>query len=99
MSWDKKQQALYMREYNARKKKAAYALLGDKCIKCGFNDPRALQIDHVVQRSTAENKKATLTRYLQLLNGKRAQELQLLCANCNAIKVWENDERARRRKY
>lgn len=88
-----------MREYNARKKKAALALLGDKCAKCGFDDPRALQIDHINQRAREENKKATAVRYAQVLNGQRLNELQLLCANCNVIKVWEKDERKRSMKY
>lgn len=100
MAWDKKKQALYMREHNLRMRKAVIALLGDKCAKCGFSDWRALQVDHINQRAPHEDKSNSMKKFCQILNGKRAvTDYQLLCANCNTLKVWDNDELARVRKY
>ena len=70
---------------------AALELLGGVCRRCGFSDVRALQIDHKFGGGSKERKKynghidirvslATLWKY------------QLLCANCNWIKRYENNE-------
>lgn len=95
----KKLHALYMRERGKRVKAAAFALLGNVCVKCGFADTRALQVDHKFGRQPGEKKnQGGPNIYSRILTGKRGvEDLQLLCANCNAIKVWENDER--KRKY
>lgn len=65
-------------------------LLGGKCKVCGFNDPRALQIDHV----NGGGCKTPFRNYRlapQII--KAAPELyQLLCANCNWIKRAERNE-------
>lgn len=70
---------------------ALFAKLGEQCIRCGFDDWRALQIDHVNGGGTQERKKFT-NRYayyaamLEAENGK----LQVLCANCHQIKLYES---------
>lgn len=65
--------------------------LGDKCVRCGFSDPRALQIDHINGGGRKEYKEikpwGVLQRVLKGFDG-----YQLLCANCNSIKRWENGE-------
>lgn len=33
---------LYLREYNQKLRKTALNLLGNRCVKCGFDDTRAL---------------------------------------------------------
>lgn len=74
----------------ARRKKVL-DVMGGKCVRCGFDDWRALQIDHVNGGGSAEFKS----------NGSRAAykkaaagdpDYQLLCANCNWIKRYENNE-------
>ena len=69
--------------------------MGGKCIKCGFDDYRALQIDHINGRGCRERKESGYSSNYQvlkdILNGK-TEKYQLLCANCNWIKRWENNE-------
>ena len=70
------------------------AFMGGNCIKCGFEDKRALQIDHIKGGGTKEKKNSNRNRelyYKEILQGKRS-DLQLLCANCNWIKMHENGE-------
>lgn len=70
--------------------------LGGKCVKCGFSDARALQIDHVSGGGVKEiihvlnrNK----SKYYKQVYEDTAGKYQLLCANCNWIKRHENNER------
>lgn len=69
------------------------------CVRCGFNDIRALQIDHKNgrghnDRKTFKHAGASLYRFY-LNNPELAkQTLQVLCANCNWIKKNENKENA-----
>ena len=66
--------------------------LGNICLHCGYEDIRALHIDHV----NGDGKHERNIR--KSLNRKIALELvdisryQLLCANCNWIKKVENNE-------
>lgn len=68
-------------------------LLGNKCIKCGFSDSRALQFDHINDDGHADRKllksaDGILCYYYK--NPEIAkQKLQILCANCNWIKRFE----------
>jgi hypothetical protein len=73
-------------------------LLGNHCVICGFNNPLALQIDHVNNngaeerakyRTTKNGKNQCSLKYYRVIREKLKQgskEYQLLCANCNAIK-------------
>jgi len=72
--------------------------LGNECVKCKFSDPRALQIDHINGGGTKELKSFSTTRkyYLNILEDKE-NRFQILCANCNSIKRFENKEI--KRKY
>lgn len=70
--------------------------LGDKCTRCGFNDWRALQIDHVNGGGLADRRKLKGSRSYNEYVLRQAQsgskKYQLLCANCNWIKRHENHE-------
>lgn len=69
--------------------------LGRKCVRCGFDDIRALQVDHVNGDGCAERKKGgSHDQYLRVLKSIRNKEnkYQILCANCNWIKRHENKE-------
>lgn len=70
---------------------AVHSTLGGKCVRCGFSDSRALQLDHI-NGGGLRDKRSTATRYRQILSGKSVGEFQLLCANCNWIKRAENGE-------
>ena len=72
--------------------------LGGKCIKCGVDDIRVLQLDHINGGGNKERRKGieAYTVYKRaLLVGEK--EFQILCANCNRLKAIENNEY--RRKY
>ena len=74
-----------------------YIALGNKCVRCGFDDYRALQIDHVKGHcsiDTAMMKKSRTIYYASVFSQIKSGSLkyQLLCANCNWIKRTENKE-------
>jgi len=65
-------------------------------MRCGFNDARALQFDHIkpVRRGlngAKHSKVASTHSYLAILRGDKGY--QLLCANCHAIKTRDEDDR------
>ena len=70
----------------------ALKFLGGKCVKCGFSDVRALQIDHISGGGNKEYKKhgGMYGVYKNVL--LEPEKYQLLCANCNWIKRFENKE-------
>lgn len=70
---------------------------GGVCKRCGFSDYRALQIDHVNEEGHREVKAignyAIYKRLtVRIENGEDIKDYQLLCANCNWIKRFENNE-------
>ena len=85
--------ALNDRRLRQLKRAKMLAFLGGKCVKCKFKDVRALQIDHVNGGGTKESKLFPYigSRYKRIR--QNPANYQLLCANCNAIKVFENEER------
>ena len=79
---------------NQRKKRLELLLLagGVECKRCGFNDQRALQIDHIDGGGIKE-KHITNNVYSFIKQvGLYPKKYQVLCANCNWIKRYENDE-------
>jgi len=82
------------KKYRDRLRSAALAFLGGKCVKCGFSDERALQIDHI----NGGGRKEFLEIHAHGIHKKILEtpgslsEYQLLCANCNWIKRVENHE-------
>jgi 5-methylcytosine-specific restriction endonuclease McrA len=72
---------------------AVLAAMGGECVRCGFDDWRALQIDHVNSGGTAEHQalgNGTTRFYAKVL--ANPDDYQLLCANCNTIKKWETPQ-------
>ena len=73
-----------------------FEILGSECVRCGFLDERALQFDHIngggsKERKEFKGKKEIYEYYAK--NPKLAKKtLQVLCANCNWIKRFENEE-------
>jgi hypothetical protein len=67
---------------------------GNKCANCGFSDPRALHIDHVHgggQKEIRGGRGGGMSYYYRVLKDQ-TDRYQLLCANCNAIKRFEQNE-------
>lgn len=81
------------KKYSGRRKRIIDAL-GGKCIRCGFTDIRALQIDHVNGHGGRE-RKSTINfshdRYERMIMENK-DRYQILCANCNWIKRVEKGE-------
>lgn len=82
---------------NARHDRIKTAVLekfGGICKKCGFSDPRALQIDHANGDGYQHRKtlKGGYCSYLLQVLKDETDRYQLLCANCNWIKRHENNE-------
>lgn len=78
-----------------------YELMGGVCCRCGFSDHRALQIDHINGGGCTELKSLDRKKYIKIvsdsfLSGEK--KYQLLCANCNWIKRFENGECLNRKK-
>lgn len=74
-----------------RKRSELLAEMGGVCVRCGYGDARALQIDHVDGGGRKENL-ATHTAAFYRKVRENAEAFQLLCANCNVIKRIENGE-------
>jgi hypothetical protein len=71
--------------------RALWACGGMFCCRCGFDDPRALVLDHrngggAAHRAVASH--SAIYRYA----AEHPEEFQVLCANCNQIKRYEDGE-------
>lgn len=79
-----------------KRKNMVYDLLGHQCSRCGFADKRALQIDHIQGFGKKSRKRFTNSMHYYIcihrsvLNNENLY--QILCANCNWIKRYENKE-------
>ena len=78
-----------------RIKQRLFDLLGDKCARCGLDDKRVLQVDHIngYQGKRESYKRSGTYLYRHIISGRLPKEdYQILCANCNWIKKFENKE-------
>ena len=80
------------RAYDAKLRAAVIAFLGGVCVRCGFSDARALQIDHVRGGGKRELKGVRRSAYYKSVMADTTGKYQLLCANCNWIKRYDNNE-------
>lgn len=81
-------------QYKQSKRQELIALFGGKCVRCEFDDYRALQLDHkiAVGHKRKSFSSATLVRMMQKDEKGMREIYQLLCANCNWIKRHKNNE-------
>lgn len=90
---------IWQRKQRQKIKSETLSLLGNSCLKCGFSDPRALQIDHVHGKGNKELQKFRnpdgYYRFVLKQIKSGSKDYQLLCANCNWIKRDENKETIR----
>lgn len=88
-------QIVYYRTWRRKKEKelrlAVLNKYGHKCNRCSLDDYRALQIDHVKGGGTKDSKLNKASYYKRVLHDTKGT-YQLLCANCNWIKRFENEE-------
>jgi hypothetical protein len=99
----------YMRSYKKSLRCAVLAFLGNRCSNSncrwlnldgslGCTDPDLLQVDHVNGGGTKEREHLTsCTIYTRILKGTPGY--QLLCANCNWKKRYENKEHKKQETY
>lgn len=80
------------RNWCRRRRLKVLAVLGGKCVRCGYTDNRALQIDHINGGGRRDDSRRSLNSFYNDVMAKAGIEYQCLCANCNAIKRWENNE-------
>ena len=84
------QKSVYYKKFRSK----VINFLGGICVKYGNNDFRVLQVDHINGGGVQELRKiGPKGIYNRVLNGEPGY--QLLCANCNWIKRYENNENPR----
>lgn len=77
-------------------KSQVFKKLGGRCQRCGIDDIRVLQVDHVNGSGIQDRKKGNGYSYYRRIRDDISGKYQLLCANCNWIKRWENSEHGKR---
>lgn len=90
---EKKKKQQY--EYYTKLRADVLLALGGSCVVCGVSDPRVLQIDHVNGGGSKQRKSVrglSFYRFVLTELEKGSKDFQLLCANCNWIKRYENKE-------
>ena len=88
-----------LRDVNKRQELLTY--LGGKCVQCGYDkDLRGLVLDHIHGDGSEDRKKrgAKIFRYYLKNLEEANQRLQVLCATCNQIKAFENNEHNRTKR-
>ena len=82
------------RAYSRKVRATTLEMLGGKCVRCGFSDSRALQIDHINGGGTKDirSSSGSYSKKVQKSFAEDEGMYQLLCANCNWIKRSENNE-------
>jgi predicted HNH restriction endonuclease len=80
----------YTRNWKRDLRQKAIQQLGGVCARCQWADMRCLQIDHIISLGQS-NGRDSVKLYIAILEG-HTDNLQLLCANCHAIKTYEEDE-------
>jgi 5-methylcytosine-specific restriction endonuclease McrA len=90
-------QRLRQQKNTLKYRQIVVAMFGGECKRCKYDENIfAFQIDHVTPllRSIEERNGGTNTVWRDLATGKLSIEgLQMLCANCHAIKTYEEDRK------
>ncbi len=82
----------YSRKHRKEKRLELFEFLGNQCVKCGFSNWRALQIDHINGNGCDDRvREIGYLKYYKKVK-ENPMTYQLLCANCNWIKKYENGE-------
>jgi len=79
-------------EYKELRLMAMSALGGAFCKKCNFKDYRALQIDHINGGGFKHRKTFSSNNAYFRFVINNSYMFQVLCANCNRIKIYTNKE-------
>ena len=79
----------YLRARKQRKRAQAFEILGHQCVRCGFDDPHALQVDHITPIGQSHEDRLHGEKFWQKIIDT-PNDYQRLCANCNLIKAHED---------
>ena len=64
-----------------------FVVYGKQCVRCGFEDIRALTLDHILNNGAIERKElGERGVYRRAVEKHRPEEYQILCMNCQFIK-------------
>ncbi len=78
-------------DFNKNLRQRVLSLIAARCCRCGFDDARALQMDHRYGGGTRERRRFShTTHHLHVLHNP--ESYKVLCANCNTIKRAEDAE-------
>ena len=66
------------------------------CTHCGYSDMRALQIDHIDGGGEDHRRGIRQDFYVWLIKNDYPLGFQVLCANCQIVKAWDNKEYLRK---
>lgn len=93
-SWCRACQREYDEGWRKRLRAELLSILGESCVKCGWSDARALQVDHINGGGSIERQTGVWVVGKACLERVKVnpEQYQLLCANCNAIKRVEQAE-------
>lgn len=82
------------RKYRHKMRYLAMLALGGVCVQCGYDNPRALEFDHVNNDGSKDRRSGTKSDsynrvqiHKAIAAGER-DDIQLLCANCHRIKTF-----------
>ena len=89
----------YCRKRSRTYRLQALVVLGGCCKKCGYDDLRALHIDHVLGDGAGERKRQKQVYQAIAQRTTSLTRYQLLCANCNWIKRIMKDMKAKSKNY
>ena len=88
--WFKNEYQLLKKKRLWERKRELIKELGGKCIKCGINDERVLDIDHIDANKKIKVPKHKYTMSSRLVAwNKEKNNLRILCANCHRIRTWK----------
>lgn len=92
--WNKNDYKIFKKKYHWDKKIEIVKELGGKCVECGNEDMRVLDINHIDRKlKKIAPKRAPKRAYTWSFRLKEWREnmgnLELLCANCHRIHTWK----------
>lgn len=79
------------RERHKRNRQLMFDALGGAMCMCGFDDIRAIEVDHVNGGGKEHRKKLSNAQYRDYVIS-HPNEFQVLCSNCHSIKTYERGE-------
>ena len=88
MNWTGPIRTYKISGYRAERRFIVHEMLGWECARCTFDDPRALHVDHIEACGKGgRTTEAKMNRDIEFCYENKIKRYQILCANCNNIKM------------